>query len=444
VPVHPLPEDPSLENLRKRAKSLLRAVRAGEPRAVAAFRELHPRAETALARSALADAQLVLARSFGFASWARLRRHLGVVESHLWDPPPPLDPVALAAAHPADAFLRLACLAYGSWHPTWPARAERLLAGRPDLAGASLHAAAAAGDVDAARAWLDREPVLLEKKGGALGWEPLLYACYSRLAPGSGRSTLDVARLLLSRGADPDAGFLWRGNVPPFTALTGAFGEGEEGHNQPPHPERDALARALLEAGADPNDEQTLYNRHFGPDDGHLVLLFEYGLGRERTGRWRRLLGDRLHGPRQALVEELWAAARRGFADRVELLLDHGVDPNACGWRDGRTPYEAALASGHREIAAQLASRGARHVEQTPEEAFAAACVAGDGEAVRALLAGDPELGERPGPDGRAALVARAVEARRPAGVRLMAALGFELSRPGRRCTRPPGSGTWS
>jgi len=63
VPVHPLPEDPSLENLKKRAKSLLRAVRAGELRAVAAFRELHPRAETALARSEiLNEAPTALAR----------------------------------------------------------------------------------------------------------------------------------------------------------------------------------------------------------------------------------------------------------------------------------------------------------------------------------------------------------------------------------------------
>jgi len=429
VPIRPLPEDPSLENLKKRAKALVRAVRAGETDALALVREHHPRPEAALAKPALADAQLVLARSHGLASWARLRTHLGVVERHRWDPPPPLDRAALEAADPADAFLRLACLAYGSWHPTWLPRAERLLAERPELPRTSVHAAAAAGDVDALRAWLDEDPGLLEAKGGPLRWEPLLYACYSRLAPADGRSTLDAARLLLARGADPDAGFLWRGNVPPFTALTGAFGEGEDGNNQPPHPERDALARALLEAGADPNDEQTLYNRHFRSDDGHLVLLFEHGLGRERDGRWRRLFGDRLFGPRQMLAEELWAAAKRGFPERARLLLDHGVDPNLPGRRDGRTPYEAALASGQRGIAELLAARGARRVEPTPEQAFAAACVAGDREEVDALLARDPGLLERLDPDARAELVSRAVDGRRHAGIRLMAELGFDLSR---------------
>ncbi|MPY89091.1 MAG: hypothetical protein GEU99_14330 [Luteitalea sp.] len=85
-------------------------------------------------------------------------------------------------------------------------------------------------------------------------------------------STLDVARLLLVRGADPNAGFQWGGTYI-YTALTGAFGEGEDGSNQPPHPHRDALARLLLEAGADPNDGQTLYNRHSREDDDHLRLL---------------------------------------------------------------------------------------------------------------------------------------------------------------------------
>jgi len=88
------------------------------------------------------------------------------------------------------------------------------------------------------------------------------------------------------------------GNVPPFTALTGAFGEGEDGNNMPPHQHRDALARLLLEAGADPNDGQTLYNKHFNPNDEHLRLLFEHGLGQDKRGPWYARLGDRLHSPR--------------------------------------------------------------------------------------------------------------------------------------------------
>jgi hypothetical protein len=93
-------------------------------------------------------------------------------------------------------------------------------------------------------------------------------------APAPGRSALEVARLLLEHGADPNAGFLWEG-LSPFTALNEAFGGGED--NQPPHPECMALARLLLEHGAEANDAQTLYNRNWDPDDDWLELLFSPG-----------------------------------------------------------------------------------------------------------------------------------------------------------------------
>ena len=82
---------------------------------------------------------------------------------------------------------------------------------------------------------------------------------------GPGRSAVAVARLLLEHGADPNAGYLWEGLIPPFTALTGALGGGG---TIPKHPEELALARLLLEAGADANDGQALYNQGWGPDAG--------------------------------------------------------------------------------------------------------------------------------------------------------------------------------
>jgi len=196
-----------------------------------------------------------------------------------WHTPPPPS----GAAPLDEVFVRLACLVYGAWHRSNIAKAERLLRENPGLAGATIYTAAAAGDVDAVLAAIHRDPALIDAKGGAINWPPLLYACYSRLdaAPQerwsrlspSSRSSLDVARLLLERGADPNAGFMWEGTYP-FTALTGAFGRGEDNVNELPHPRCDALARLLLDAGADPNDTQTLYNRHFEPNDDHLRLLF--------------------------------------------------------------------------------------------------------------------------------------------------------------------------
>jgi ankyrin repeat protein len=349
------------------------------------------------------------------------------------------DPLALPALDPSEpgAIERLACLDYGLWMPADAGKAAKLLDEQPDLGRCDVFAASAAGDVEAARGMLDRSPGLARERGGPFGWEALLYACYSRLPDRPGRSTLEVARLLLEHGADPDAGFLWQGNFPPFTALTGAFGEGEGGASQPAHPRRDALARLLLEAGADPNDGQTLYNRHFRSDDGHLTLLFEFGLGADRGGPWYRHFGDRLMSPARLLSEELWCAARRGFAGRARLLLDHGADPNAPGLRDGRTPWEAATLSGNVEIAELLLARGARRSSLDPSDAFAAACVAGRSDEAKAALARDPDLKERLGRDGRIRLVHRAVEADHPEGVRLMAELGFELD----QWTRHDGAG---
>ncbi len=350
-----------------------------------------------------------------------------VLAQFRWDPPAgPCSPNSADSV--VDTFLQLACLNYGDWNRSRAERARQLLAEHPEISRASLHAAATVGDVAAVREMLEREPMLASKRGGALRWEPLLYAAYSRLdSTAAGHSTLEVARLLLQHGADPNAGFLWGGNVPPFTALTGAFGEGEDGRNQPPHRDCEALARLLLEAGADPNDGQTLYNRHFNPDDGHLRLLFEYGLGEDRGGPWFERLGARMPDPGRMLVEELWSAAKRNRLARVELLIEHGVDVNGRGFRDGRTAYESAILGGNPEIAEVLVRHGARRTELSPEETFVAACVAGDRVQALTLCAKDPGLVDKLGAERRAGLLSTAIGGEKSAGVRLMAELGFDL-----------------
>jgi ankyrin repeat protein len=313
-----------------------------------------------------------------------------------WDPTAPIgDEVT------ADTLARKACLDYGQWKLHHLEEARALLAADPALARTNIHVASAVGDADAVRALLASADV--DAKGGPFPWPPLMYACYSRF---DGPGTLEVARVLLAAHANPNPGFLWRGYRPGFTALTGAFGEGEDGTNFPPHPARDALARLLLEAGADPNDEQTLYNRHFFPDDGHLELLFEFGLSNPT------LLG-----------EELWSAARKNFGARVTLLVEHGAPIDTPGRRDGKRPIEGAYMFGNDELVRYLAARGARPPTPTSTEQFAAACVGGRRDEVLAQIV------ERDHLDAHAQyeLVRRAVEARHPEGVRLMAELGFPL-----------------
>jgi ankyrin repeat protein len=66
-----LPVRPNLEQLKHQAKDLLRALRQGDPSALAELHRNHPRpVEPGAAR--LADAQLALARSYGLPSWPRL------------------------------------------------------------------------------------------------------------------------------------------------------------------------------------------------------------------------------------------------------------------------------------------------------------------------------------------------------------------------------------
>src|SRR5262245_48755402 len=61
MPTQPLPDNPSLENLRKQAKSFLKALREKSPDALERVREFHPRSNKTLGRFSLSDAQLVIA-----------------------------------------------------------------------------------------------------------------------------------------------------------------------------------------------------------------------------------------------------------------------------------------------------------------------------------------------------------------------------------------------
>lgn len=77
-----LPSRPNLDHLRRQAKSLLAALAKGDPEAIRAFQEHLPAAKglsaakVAKAGYRLADAQSVVARQSGFASWPKLSRHV--------------------------------------------------------------------------------------------------------------------------------------------------------------------------------------------------------------------------------------------------------------------------------------------------------------------------------------------------------------------------------
>lgn len=78
-----LPVRPDLEQLRHQAKDLLRAIHTGDPDAIADLQQFHP--EPIEASSAkLADAQLVLARSYEAPSWPRLVQACRLIDA-IWE-----------------------------------------------------------------------------------------------------------------------------------------------------------------------------------------------------------------------------------------------------------------------------------------------------------------------------------------------------------------------
>ena len=69
-----LPLEPNLDQLKNQAKDLLKAHKASDPEATQRVRESHPGWSGAKLR--LSDAQLVIAREYGFASWPKLKAHV--------------------------------------------------------------------------------------------------------------------------------------------------------------------------------------------------------------------------------------------------------------------------------------------------------------------------------------------------------------------------------
>lgn len=448
MPVLRLPDRPSLENLRKQARTLQRLVRAAVPGALGTVAEFHPRLGSItdggplLAAFSRADAQLVIARQYGFGSWPRLRQYLAYVEEYTRSPhtQPTGGPAGSSAAagapadrsgRLADDFTRLACLVYSGYDPARVEQAGRLLAGHPEVATASLSAAAAAGEHQYVAAALAASPALARQLTGPFRWEPLLYACYSRVPLRPGRSTLEAARRLLAAGADPNAGYLWSGLPSPFTALTGALGRGEGG--PPAHPRAMELATLLLAAGADASDSQALYNcgLQSPPDrDEYLRLLLRFGLGTGTGGPWHERLAPAHPSPRQSLDQELIKAVRKNLPGRVALLLEHGADPSGGGIGhpadDGHTAWQWATIGGRREIL-DLLTAAAPAPDTDPVLEFLGACMAGDAARARAMRAADPGITAEAimrEPD----LLADAAEQDRPDAVRLLAEAGYDVS----------------
>jgi ankyrin repeat protein/GNAT superfamily N-acetyltransferase len=273
---------------------------------------------------------------------------------------------------------------------SWPAlvrQAEAQAAAREEL-----EAALVLGDDERVRTELARDPGAASQPLGSRRWEPLLYVTYSEFLGGERTDgLLACARALLDAGADPNAA--WENDeYERMTALHGAAGIANE-------PRMTAL---LLEAGADPDDSRSLRMAAGAEDPACLELLLDAGAtlyramalahaaqrGALRTARVLLERGPQQWGEREnALV---WAARGEAPAEMLRLLAEHGANLEASFDGTGRTPYGIAVGSGRRDLAELLASLGAqRRVE--PLDELVGACVAGDAVEARRLAAEHPD-----------------------------------------------------
>jgi len=219
----------NLEQLRKQAKELVRAARAGDGTALARLGELKP---------ILANGQLVLAREHGYSSWPAL-------------------------VHALDANLESFVVAATEGRR---GRAEALLAARPELERDPW------AWLVLGRGW-NGDP---NEPGGPRGWSPLHYVCHSAFA------SVPLARELLERGADPNA--YYANEYGPMSVLYGAAGVLHD-------PELTALLlRSGADPNGEPRRGDALYHACEAESTECLRLLLEHGADPNvRASLWKRL-----------------------------------------------------------------------------------------------------------------------------------------------------------
>jgi ankyrin repeat protein len=339
-----IPARPSLEFDRKQARALLEAARRADPDAMARLRAHHPRflarfparfrsPDARIPDVALHDAQLVIAREYGFPSWPRWKHF---VESR-----------QLAVSERAAELVRAVCR--GDMR-----RASTLLAAEPTLESFDVYTACACGAAEQLERLLVKDGSLATRKGGPLDREPILYACFSRFTrsdPRRAAGIVRVVRLLLEHGADANAHHILReGDVAwTQTCLYGAAGIA----NDP------ALTRLLLDAGADVNELQ-------GPPEGEISAV---GYGTEALYHASefsdlvclRMLLEASPPPHPGRVS--YALGRMLDFENpggVELFLRHGADPNfRIPWMHHRTHLHRAIVYGRSlPIVAMLVDAG--------------------------------------------------------------------------------------
>jgi ankyrin repeat protein len=303
-PTRALPEHPDLDQLRRQAKELLVGFLAGHPDATA---EVHVHFRNATATAfALHDAQLVIARAYGFASWPSLKAHVdGLTAKHLIEAARTNDPATVAA----------------------------ILKVRPDL----INMQSAYADERRALhyAVINRTPDMVQLL--------MRHGANARLGVHPHRDATTPWTLARERGFQEIVAIIeHEEQTRPVTAAPSAAA------STPDTDVRSAVVRGDTEWLRDRHARRSIVN-HVNWDNGGLLtlaaandqtevlkLLLDFGFDPDEAVRWNE-------GPDAAYSQgyPLWHCAAAGKLAMAELLLQHGADPNVHVDSSGSAVYAA-------------------------------------------------------------------------------------------------------
>jgi ankyrin repeat protein len=332
--VSDVPAVPSLRRLRDEAK---RRRRSGE-------------------FATLAQAQYAIATAHGFTSWPALKIY--------------------AETQAADAAARSALLVRSACSSDIRT-ARILLAAEPALARHDLATACVTGEAEEVSHRLTQDPAAVNRKLAPSGWEPLLYACFSRFLRASkerARGIIDVVRILLAAGADPNVCW-YDGEFRelPIYAAAGIANSPE-------------LTGMLLAAGADPKETyedpdtigEALYHAVEFTDTTCARLLLEAGLnpgvmtlgiGRALNFPNPEMVGVLLQHGAQPTGGHLKQAVFKGRpVQTVDALIRSGAPVDEPEEDSGLTALRMAVRWGRADVADVLAAGGADRSLVTAED----------------------------------------------------------------------------
>ncbi|WP_419912507.1 ankyrin repeat domain-containing protein [Hoeflea sp.] len=332
----------SVDYLRRQAKQLKRGFASGDSNAIQRVRAVLPEAQSLKHSQALH----VIAREQGQQSWPRLKLA-----------------VETAQMNREQKAERLKIALYFGQH--WVVKA--LLDADPDLGDANFGLQVALYDRAAVEAALADDPKAAVRDVGIRS--PILHLSFSQhihSVPDRAGDMIAIAEALVRNGADVNDSYPFEpGAEHRLSALYGALGHG---NNM-------LLARWLLENGADPNDNESLYHStELGHHEG-LKMLLEHGAVAEGTNALPRALdfndfeavrllleggadpneGIEPHpsGLPMMMVFALHQAARRMCSGEIaQLLIDHGAD-GSMPFND-HSAYAFARMFGNTEVAGVL------------------------------------------------------------------------------------------